>query len=110
MKIKFQNFSSIHLTFNHFEQLSIQEQLTIITQTDIFIGMHGAGLTHVIFMKSNRILIELTAIQWQRQKHFEQLASMNNINYHHCLIQNGHSTTTETIFNCITKKNFFSTV
>ncbi len=103
LKIKFQNFSSIHLDFNHFEQLSIQQQLTIITQTDLFIGMHGAGLTHVLFMKSNRILIELTTILWQSRKHFEYMASMNQINYHRCFIENGHPRTTETIFNCITK-------
>ncbi|CAF2413951.1 unnamed protein product [Rotaria sp. Silwood2] len=106
LKIKLQNFSSIHFTFNHFEQLPIQQQLSIITQTDIFIGMHGAGLTHVLFMKSNRTLIELTTTAWQKQTHFEQMASINNINYHRCLILNGHPTTAKTIFNCLTKTLF----
>jgi glycoprotein 2-beta-D-xylosyltransferase len=106
LKIKFENFSSIHFTFNHFEQLSIEEQLTIITQTDIFLGMHGAGLTHVMFLKSNRILIELTTFEWQRQRHFELIASMNKINYQRCVIQNGHPTTAEIIFNCITNELF----
>jgi hypothetical protein len=68
--------------------------------------MHGAGLTHVIFMKTNRILIELTTSEWQRQNHFQQMSSMSNINYHRCLIINGQPTTVETIFNCITNKLF----
>ena len=106
LKIQLQNISSIHFTFNYFEQLPIEQQLSITTQTDIFIGMHGAGLTHVLFMKSNRSLIELITNDWQIQKHFEQMALINNINHHRCLIRNGHSTTTQTIFNCITKKLF----
>ncbi|CAF0949211.1 unnamed protein product [Rotaria sordida] len=98
--LKFQNFSSIHFTFNHFEQLSMQQQLSIIIQTDIFIGMHGASLTDVLFMKSNRALIQFATTAWQKQTHFEQMALINNINYHRCLILNGHSTTAQTIFNC----------
>ncbi|CAF3425584.1 unnamed protein product [Rotaria sp. Silwood1] len=106
LKRIFQNISSIHFTYNHFEQLPMQQQLSIIIQTDIFIGMHGAGLTHVLFMKTNRFLIEITTTVWQKQTHFEQMASINNIHYHRCLILNGHSTTAQTIFNCLTKTLF----
>jgi hypothetical protein len=84
----------------------MQQQLSIITQTDIFISINGAGLTHLLFMKSNRILIELATVEWQKYKHFEQLSLINNINYYCCSIENGHPTTAETIFNCITNKLF----
>lgn len=106
LKQKFGNFSSVYLTSNYFEELSFQKQLETITQTDIFIGMHGAGLTHVIFMKSNRILIELATIDRQKQTHFEKLSSFNNISHHRCSIHNGNPSTTETIYNCITKNLF----
>ena len=103
---KFQSFSTIHFSYNHFEQLSFQQQLEIIIQTDIFIGMHGAGLTHVLFMKSNRSLIELYTSEYEKRTHFRLMSSINNINYDRCLIINGYITTTQTIFDCISKQLF----
>lgn len=100
----FQNRSSIQFDSGYFEQLSFEKQLEIISQTDIFIGMHGAGLTHVIFLKSNRILIELTTYERQMLKHFERMSSINQINYHRCLIENGQPTTSNTIWSCLRKK------
>jgi hypothetical protein len=52
-------------------------------------------------MKSNRSLIELATTDCQTPKHFQQMALINNINYHRCWILNGHSTAIQTIFNCI---------
>jgi capsular polysaccharide biosynthesis protein len=85
--------------------MSIEEQLHIIVQTDIFIGMHGAGLTHVLFLKSNSALIELTDSGFI-SRHFELMALINNVKYHHCSINDGASTAAQTIFDCITKKLF----
>lgn len=106
LKNKLQNFSSINFHFDYFEQLPMQKQLSIITKTDIFIGMHGAGLTHVLFMKPNRTLIELATTAWQKETHFEQMASINNVSYYRCIIQEGDPTTAQTIFNCLIKKLF----
>ncbi|CAF4776785.1 unnamed protein product, partial [Rotaria sp. Silwood1] len=104
LKTKFSNYSNIHFSANHFEQLTIEEQLNTIIQTDVFIGMHGAGLTHVLFMKPNRILVELVTSSWKTQKHFELVASMNNVNYHRCLIIDGSLGTSQmfkdSILNC----------
>jgi glycoprotein 2-beta-D-xylosyltransferase len=103
LKMKFSKHSNINFSSNHFEHLSVQEQLNIIVQTDILIGMHGAGLTHVLFLKSNRTLIELGP-GFQTATHFDFMSSINNINYHHCGITDGAPTTAKTIFDCITKK------
>ncbi len=46
--------------------------------------MHGAALTHVLLMKSNRSLIELVTTDCQTRKCFQQMALINNINYHRC--------------------------
>lgn len=35
---------------------SIEKQVEIVSQTDILIGMHGAGLTHLLFLKTNAAL------------------------------------------------------
>jgi glycoprotein 2-beta-D-xylosyltransferase len=102
LKMTFSKYPNVNFSSNHFEELSIVEQLKIIVETDIFVGIHGAGLTHVLFLKSNRILIELAGSArggW----HFELLASMNKINYHRCMISEG-STTAQTIYDCINKK------
>ena len=106
LKIQFSNSSNINFTFGHFEQLTIKEQLRTIVETDLFVGMHGAGLTHVIFLKPNRTLIELTSSDWESQNHYELLASISNVNYHRCTIIDGASTTAQTILNCIKEKLF----
>jgi glycoprotein 2-beta-D-xylosyltransferase len=103
LKMKFSEYSNINFTWNHFEELSIAEQLKIIIETDIFVGIHGAGLTHVLFLKSNRILIELLNIP-RGVSHFDLLASMNNVIYQRCLINVGSVETTKEIYDCITKK------
>lgn len=39
--------------------LTFKEQLHITYNTDIFIGMHGAGLTHLLFLPEWAVLFEL---------------------------------------------------
>lgn len=103
LKTKFASSPAINFTSNHFENLSIDQQLSIILQTDLFLGMHGAGLTHVLFLKPNRALIELVPSDLIGT-HFELMASINKIKYHRCSINNGASNTAETIYNCINLK------
>ncbi|CAF2362756.1 unnamed protein product [Rotaria sp. Silwood2] len=104
LKTMFSNYSNIHFSFNHFEELTIEEQLNIIIQTDVFIGVHGAGLTHVLFMKPNRALIELVQPPGSGRTHFYFMASINNVNYRRCLMIDKSSITAQKIFNCIKQK------
>lgn len=39
--------------------LTFKEQVRITYNTDIFIGMHGAGLTHLLFLPEWAVLFEL---------------------------------------------------
>ena len=107
LKGKFAQHANINFTTNHFEQLPFVEQLKIIVDTDVFVGVHGAGLTHVFFLKSNRILIELTPSK-QTGKHFSLLSSIHQINYHACRLLADRSPTAsaQRIYDCITKKIF----
>ena len=105
LKMQFSNSSNIKFTFGYFEQLTIEEQLRTIVDTDLFVGMHGAGLTHVIFLKPNRTLIELNIFRQSNEgRHFKLLASFNNVNYHLCLIYSRRSTTAQSILNCMEEK------
>ena len=103
LKTKFTQYPTINFTSNHFEEMSLQEQLNIVLNTDIFIGIHGAGLTHVVFQKSNRALIELVPSS-AIGHHFELLSSINKVRYLRCAIENGSPQTTEKIFDCIQLK------
>lgn len=44
----------------HFERdVKFADQLEITRNTDVFIGMHGAGLTHLLFLPKWATLFEL---------------------------------------------------
>jgi len=42
-----------------FEHLSSPQQLRIIRETDLLIGIHGAGLTHTMFLPPGAALFEI---------------------------------------------------
>ena len=50
-------------------------------QTDILISMHGAGLTHVLFMPSSAGLIELFPQYIPYRPHFKVLSKWRKISY-----------------------------
>lgn len=52
------------LVRNDFEAAKFLEQVAILASTDILIGPHGAGLTNVLFMKPQSVLIELIPNGW----------------------------------------------
>lgn len=47
------------VNFIYLEDYSLTKQLEIISNTDIFIGVHGAGITWATFMKKGSLLIEI---------------------------------------------------
>ena len=51
------NFKITKIDFN--QQLSFEKQLQIASRTDILIGIHGAGLTHSLFLPDWAALFEL---------------------------------------------------
>jgi len=53
-KLKTYNINYIYL-----EDYTVKEQIDIIYNTDILIGVHGAGLSWCVFMKNNSILLEM---------------------------------------------------
>jgi len=50
---------SYNINYIYLENHTVKEQLEIIANTDILIGVHGAGLSWCIFMKSGSTLIEM---------------------------------------------------
>uniref|UniRef100_A0A7S4QML8 EGF domain-specific O-linked N-acetylglucosamine transferase n=1 Tax=Ditylum brightwellii TaxID=49249 RepID=A0A7S4QML8_9STRA len=62
------------------EKLSFREQLALMQESHIVIGMHGAALTHLLFMDENRSqLIEL--MPRNRVDFFQSLSEWKGMNY-----------------------------
>lgn len=40
-------------------EIDFKKQLSITHNTDIFVGIHGAGLTHLLFLPDWAVLFEL---------------------------------------------------
>lgn len=65
------------------ETVSIDDQIRNISNTDILIGVHGAGLAHVIFQQVGRAVIEIfpSAYGIYKNDHFERLARWSGVHY-----------------------------
>ena len=72
-------FSSI--TGIQLDNLSMKKQLLFISNTDILAGMHGAGLTHTLFLPNHAGLIELFPKYFFEMDHFKSLAQWPRLHY-----------------------------
>ncbi|KAL4237441.1 hypothetical protein ACF0H5_002158 [Mactra antiquata] len=62
--------------------LPMSEQLSITSKTDILIGMHGAGLSHSLFLPRHAGLIEMFPIYHPNQNmHFKAMATWRHLYY-----------------------------
>jgi capsular polysaccharide biosynthesis protein len=59
----------------------VTEQLRIIGETDVLVAMHGAGLSHVLFMPRHGALIELEPRSQSANTHFADLALWRGLFY-----------------------------
>lgn len=44
--------------FKNLSQLTPAEQITLALETDVLLGLHGAGFTHMVWMKRGSVLFE----------------------------------------------------
>lgn len=64
------------------DALPMKEQLQIISNTDVLLGMHGAGLSHTLFLSPHAALLEFYPTYWpQANKHFRSFASWRRLHY-----------------------------
>jgi protein O-GlcNAc transferase len=57
LRMKSKRFNVKTIDFSH--QMPFKKQLEVTANTDILIGMHGAGLTHTLFLPDYAVLFEL---------------------------------------------------
>lgn len=60
--------------------LPLQEQLEIVQGTDVLVGVHGAGLTHGMFLPPNSVMVELLPFG-VNHKGFRNMASLMDHEY-----------------------------
>ncbi|KAL4222333.1 hypothetical protein ACF0H5_018371 [Mactra antiquata] len=78
------HYPSAIINVYSFENYSIHYQLNAITKTDILISMHGAGLSHILFLPSHAGVIELFPLYWVKfpgMIHFEAFARWRHLKY-----------------------------
>jgi len=64
------------------ERLTIRQQLQLVTSSDVLLGMHGAGLSHAMFLPDHAGLIELVPLGLGRgNRHFEAIARWRRLHY-----------------------------
>lgn len=71
------NYSVKRVNFGR--DIPFKEQLKISRNTDIFIGMHGAGLTHLLFLPKWASLFEL--YNCEDPNCYKDLARLRGVNY-----------------------------
>jgi hypothetical protein len=64
------------------DQYNMTQQLRLVVGTDILVGMHGAGMTHVLFLPKWAAVIELVPSYWSASsEHFQAIALWRNLIY-----------------------------
>ena len=51
---------SYGFTFVTFENYSFEEQIKIIDNCELLVGIHGAGFTNMVFMNKNTKIVDIT--------------------------------------------------
>jgi hypothetical protein len=64
-----------------FEEMGFEEQLKIVSQSDIFVAVHGAGNIHVLFLPPHALFVEYFPKRFQNRRRFRYLTECLNIKY-----------------------------
>jgi glycoprotein 2-beta-D-xylosyltransferase len=79
IKSKYPNFTVRGVQIDLFD---MKKQLKLIASTDVLIGMHGAGLSHTLFLPKHAGLIEFYPTYWSIGNiHFRAMAKWRNLHY-----------------------------
>ena len=77
LKKKSRKFKVTKVDFNH--QMPFEQQVNISANSDILIGIHGAGLTHSLFLPDYAVLFEI--YNCQDELCYQDLARLRGVKY-----------------------------
>lgn len=66
------------------DSMSLMEQVMLFSQTTILVSNHGAGLTNMLFMKPESVVLELRSKGDSHNNCYFSLASALQIGYYYC--------------------------
>ena len=75
------SYPSVAVNVVDYASYTFKEQLKISAKTDILVGVHGAGLTHVMFMPQGSAMVELMPFNVDYHG-FRNMARMRSIGYY----------------------------
>lgn len=78
---------------HYFEDYSFEKQIEIMSQTKYLIGLHGAGLTNMLFMRAGGKVLELRNQGDSLNNCYFSLASELNIDYYYQLNKGNNNDT-----------------
>ncbi|XP_045210370.2 uncharacterized protein LOC123561823 [Mercenaria mercenaria] len=74
-------FRGHHVRGMFLEYFSMKEQLKVMTETDILVGMHGAGMTHILFLPPHAGFFEIFPKYVDFHDRYKALARWKGIRY-----------------------------
>ena len=74
-----------HFEIHFFENYSFNEQVNLMKSAKCLIGLHGAGLTNMLFMSESTNVLELRNAEDAHNNCYFSLASNLNLNYYYQL-------------------------
>ncbi|KAK3898021.1 hypothetical protein C8A05DRAFT_19317 [Staphylotrichum tortipilum] len=72
---------NVHIHSIDFATLSFADQLRLVHETDVLLGVHGAGLTHTMFMREGRGAVVEIRPATNDYRGFRNLAVMKGLGY-----------------------------
>jgi capsular polysaccharide biosynthesis protein len=73
--LKLEKFSDVTILFLDFADYTWEEQIRIVRHTDLLVGVHGAGLTQLIYLNDNSTVLEIVPQGYYPRKHFQALST-----------------------------------
>ena len=90
-------FPTTNVTAVQMEGLSLCEQIELAHETDVLMGVHGAGLVHLWWLHNQALMFELLPQAQVTNPTFRMLATLSGRRYHEHLILNSYNDATVTI-------------
>ena len=71
----------VNVTYFYGEDHSVCEQVKLVHDADILIGMHGAGLVHAWWLQKNALLFEIVPKEKADNEAFKMISILAGVNY-----------------------------
>jgi protein O-GlcNAc transferase len=72
---KLSELTDVNIFWVDFADYTWEEQIRLIRTTDLLVGVHGAGLTQLIFLNDNSSVLEVVPSSYSARRHFRALSA-----------------------------------